>query len=405
MVRGTDATRSLATAKRIARALLSRLEASQNPHRAAELALLYAYLGDLSDLEDHKPVVVSLLHRAISLVARAPLPLHLQGVLGVAWVCSHLEGASAQTDSHAAIDDALLHELRSNPARLERYELLNGLVGVGLYLLERLPDARAAEILALLLDRLEDLSEVTTNGVRWFTPPALLSSNERRLSPYGHYALGMAHGVAGVVAFLARLSQTDVAVRRSTALLRAAAQDLARRATSERTPMYPRWAGPGVQPDFFFGWCWGDLGIATALYAAAGALRDSALRTTSLQVGLAAARVRTVPLRDASLCHGPAGHCHLFHRLYRATGLPPFRDAAIYWLSRALRWRRPGYPLAGYARREIDSAGRVTWDPDPSFLLGAAGIALALAAAATDREPHWDRLLLVSNDVTLHALP
>lgn len=394
-MRGVDATRSLDLANVIARGLLSRIETSQNPHRAAELALLYAYLGDLARPQDHEPIVVSLLDRAISLVARAPMPLRLQGVLGVAWVCCHLEGAGAQADSHAAIDDALIRELRSTPARLERYELLNGLVGIGLYLLERLPDARAAALLELLLDRLEDLSEATTNGVRWFTPPTHLSSDERRLSPRGHYALGMAHGVAGVVAFLARLSQTDIAVRRSTTLLRRATQDLVRRATSPTAPMFPRWIGPGAQPDFFFGWCWGDLGIAIALYAAAGALRDPMLRTSSLRIALAAARVRTVSLRDASLCHGPAGHCHLFHRLYRATGLLPFRSAADYWFSRALRWRCPGYPLAGYVRREIDSTGRVSWESDPSFLLGAAGIALALVAAATDRAPQWDRLLLV----------
>ena len=36
------------------------------------------------------------------------------------------------------------------------------------------------------------------------------------------------------------------------------------------------------------------------------------------------------------------------------------------------------------------------WIAEPSFLTGAAGIALALLAAATPREPRWDELLLVS---------
>jgi hypothetical protein len=43
-----------------------------------------------------------------------------------------------------------------------------------------------------------------------------------------------------------------------------------------------------------------------------------------------------------------------------------------------------------------DDAGNIEWHPDPGFLTGAAGIALALLAATTAVEPEWDRILLAS---------
>ena len=40
--------------------------------------------------------------------------------------------------------------------------------------------------------------------------------------------------------------------------------------------------------------------------------------------------------------------------------------------------------------------GAKEWRPDAALLTGAGGVALALAAAAGDDEPCWDRFLLVS---------
>jgi hypothetical protein len=44
----------------------------------------------------------------------------------------------------------------------------------------------------------------------------------------------------------------------------------------------------------------------------------------------------------------------------------------------------------------LGEGGEVRWDADPGLLTGAAGIALALDAATSNREPEWDRFMLVS---------
>ena len=42
-----------------------------------------------------------------------------------------------------------------------------------------------------------------------------------------------------------------------------------------------------------------------------------------------------------------------------------------------------------------DVGDDLDWRPDPGFLTGSAGVALALLAATTAVRPEWDRVLLV----------
>src|SRR5262249_14299323 len=95
------------------------------------------------------------------------------------------------------------------------------------------------------------------------------------------------------------------------------------------------------------------------------------------------------------LCHGAAGLGHLFNRLFQATGDEHLAEAARVWFRRTLDLRQPGRGIAGFEAGKGNAHRRLLWVDDPGLLQGAAGIALALLAAATPLEPGWDRLLLV----------
>ena len=101
-------------------------------------------------------------------------------------------------------------------------------------------------------------------------------------------------------------------------------------------------------------------------------------------------------VRDACLCHGAAGLAHLFNRMYQATGDDVLRQAALQWYRHVLAQRRPGAGVGGFLGWGGASAGGPAWSPDPTLLTGAAGIGLALLAAACTDEPRWDEFLLVS---------
>jgi hypothetical protein len=104
---------------------------------------------------------------------------------------------------------------------------------------------------------------------------------------------------------------------------------------------------------------------------------------------------------DAGLCIGAAGLGHLFNRLYQAWGEPRLAERSRFWFERALQMRRPGQGIAGYAAWMPDANDVDGWRDDPGVLMGAAGVALALLAAATPFEPAWDRMLLVQTPAPL----
>jgi hypothetical protein len=145
------------------------------------------------------------------------------------------------------------------------------------------------------------------------------------------------------------------------------------------------------------GWCSGDLGVALALLGAARATRQRDWEKEALVVARAAAArdPATCGVFDTGLCHGSAGVAHLLNRLHQATGEALFAEAARAWLRRLLGQREPG-GLGGFFVAQGRDPTRLTKQRVPGLLMGAAGIALVLLAAASDIEPEWDRVLLTS---------
>jgi hypothetical protein len=52
--------------------------------------------------------------------------------------------------------------------------------------------------------------------------------------------------------------------------------------------------------------------------------------------------------------------------------------------------------VAGFPAWESSTDGEGAWRAEPGILTGAAGVGLALLAAATPIAPAWDRMLLLS---------
>jgi lantibiotic modifying enzyme len=377
------------------------------------LALLHGYLAQAGCGQDHAATAVCLLQQATALVADEPVLASLySGLAGVGWALAHLGGRLPGLDAAddlAEIDEALLLHLEQSPWS-DDYDLIRGLVGLGVYALERLsPGAeapsRAAACLERVLDHLTETAERRPEGVTWFTKPAWLSAEARAKAPGGYYNLGLAHGVPGVVALLGQVGaatplspceRTEEGGRVRALLDGAVAWLLAQ----ERPGGFAGWVEPGKDADrpARLAWCYGDPGVAAALLGAARCVQEPAWERQALAIARRAARrpAEHAGVRDAGLCHGAAGLAHLFNRMYQATGEPELGEAARLWLMRTLQMRQPGRGVGGYEAWMRGDEGASAWVADGSLLVGAAGIALALLAAVTPVEPAWDRMLLVA---------
>ena len=314
---GDEAVRARALVDEIV-AALPELRDGSLADGAAGLALLHAYRGDDE---------ASLAALQLALEQVSVEPGLFSGATGIGFVLAHLE--AGDDEAMAVFDAAAARDLDK-----VGWELTRGAVGLGVYARERGDRALVARVVA----RLE---AVAADGWR---------AVDRDLSRYDD--LGLAHGVAGALAFLARAgASTDSAL----AWLRA-------RERPEGFPMTLERGGAALT-GHVDGWCYGDLSVAIALLAAGE--RDAARATAHRSVR------RTDATVEGGVCHGTAGRALIFQRLGLALADELLLDAA----------------RAEYAK--------VVAVAEPDWLGGNIGIALALLAAVDDREPAWARALLL----------
>jgi lantibiotic modifying enzyme len=379
---GDDADRAVRTIVTIAAQLARAADHAEVDlaHGAAGVAVFFEYLGSSGLGPSYAEQA---LERAFQAVADRPmLPGLHEGFTGIAWAAQHVLGDC--DDVVADVDSAVL-ELTSRAPWRGRYDLVSGLIGLGVYALERRPRGASEAILDSIVDRLDELAEPAGAGRSLRTPPEAVHFELRGVAGDGYYTTGVAHGVAAAIGLLGSVPG-DRASRLRQALAAWLASVADPQPDGSTYPPFVANRGPrsGLGRRGMV-WCSGDLGVAAALLRGGRAAGDRALE----ELALAAARratVRSLPgeVSEPTLCHGTAGLLHLFNRLYQATGQTVFRDAAAHWFEHtlALCERDDGALLSDLAR---DHRGLLT---------GAAGIGLALLAAIGDREPRWDIVLL-----------
>lgn len=369
----------------------------------AGVALFFAYLHAVRGDGASADRALAALGRSLAAVTEIRLmPALFMGFSGVGWVIEHLRQRffDGDDDLAAPVDDALRAILAEARAP-QPYELIGGLTGFGTYLLERLPHPGAHDSLRRIVDLLDAGAERSDDGVTWFTPAQWLSPSKRELMPRGCYDLGVAHGVAGVLGFLAAARRDGFDDPRILPLADGAVRWLlARKLASSGRSAFDAFHAPGREPEpTRTAWCYGDIGIAAVLLSAAQSFDRPEWQEEALAIArLAASRsIQSAQAIDPGLCHGTVGLGHIFNRFHQATGDPDMKAAALEWVRRALSMRRAGEGLAGllsWVRNPNSGAG--SWQREYGFLSGIAGYALALLAAVSEVEPAWDRALLTA---------
>jgi lantibiotic modifying enzyme len=369
LLHAAPARKALDTARAIARDLIDIELADPSLYSGhAGLVVLFDYLNRIDrGAWDH--AIAHHLKRALVRDPCRGVSL-MFGTLGVSWVLHELRDWLGGADPCAAVDRLLVAHLHEPNASIS-HDLANGLAGMAVYARARGLDDAIAAIRA----RLAGAAERTPAGATWKTRPEHMRPSARRDHPAGYYSLGVLHGVAGVIAVLARAGD-DLADD-------ALAWLLAQRAGDGRLP---RIVGEAPVADRAY-WCSGEIGIAGAFAATASARLAPAAT-------MLAERARCEPGNDAGLCHGVAGLAHVLNRLAQRTGSARYRALALDAIARTqarLDRRRRMMSVTAPGGPAWES-----WRARPFFLDGAAGVALALAAAATGVEPTWDRVLLLS---------
>ncbi len=374
-------------------------------------ALLMAYAAKALGAPDLLSEAMALLERGVETIRDRPRPPLYGGFTGLAWTIEHLqpwlrEATGDEDDVNAEVDEALLDLLHRHPWR-EDYDLVGGLVGYGIYALERMPRPSARRLLELILGHFEALATPFPDGISWHTPPHRLPPWQRALAPEGYFNQGLAHGTPGIVGLLGAMVAWGVEEPRARQLLEQAMAWIQARAQDPVHGAYlPTWVIPGdpkPEEGTRIAWCYGDLGAGLAILQAARCAQRPDWEAFALDMlRLTAQRpLADASINDACLCHGAAGNALLYYRAFQTTGEAPFREAALRYLQTIVDLHTPGQGTGGWLayhpdRRSPEGQELPPLVADPSFLEGTAGIALVLLTFLQGIEPHWDRAMMAS---------
>lgn len=378
----------------------------------AGIALAHAYLAPFFPRRKHGPAMQAMIEAGMEAIATSPSSPSLHsGFVGLAWVVQHLQGEETTgvealddaEDPNATIDAELSQWLDHSPWR-QPFDLIEGLVGLAIYGLERLPKESGRVLLEKIVDRLAEAADERPEGIAWATNTEWIPEIYRGDRPPRYYDVGLAHGQAGVLGILAAIASRGVAKAKAESLLeKGMAWLVANRLPENPLSAFPTWILPEKKPEpSRDAWCYGDPGIAVALLSGAQALGHKKWEEVGLDVARHAANRDPKETRcvDAGLCHGSFGDSQIFLRLHRMTGDKLFAQRARFYIERGIKQRfsQKGKGFAGFFAYDVGPDMKPRWQADPTFLTGGAGIALSLAAALSpeDEDPGWDRAMLMS---------
>jgi hypothetical protein len=392
LLEGTDRERALAAVDAIVTDLAAIDLDPTLYYGHAGVALLHGYRARCG-AADSLDAAAEHLGAAAEMFAEERAPWLARGFSGVAFAIAHLSDVvDTEPDTLPDLDAAIGNVVDRDPWPFA-WELMVGLIGLGVYGLERAATPEGRAIVARAAGHLGVIAERSHAGTAWRVtggdyPPELLAAN-----PDGFHSINIPCGLLGAIAFLAAARAIGIA---DASLLADSVAWLRVHDRSDDRHRYPGNVAAGWQDDdrMSRGWCAGDLAAGMTLVSAGLAAGESTWVAHGVAIAAHGARTGWTE-GDLSFCHGAIGHGHLLNRLAQATGSSELAELARAAYRSALAARTPGTGIGGFSRI---ARGAKSSDPEfaPSLQLGATGVALGLLAASCDLPPDWDRAFLMA---------
>lgn len=322
---------------------------------------------------------------------------HAGGLAGIGWSVEHLaQNEFIDTDTNDILEalDPYLHKTMVYDMKNGNYDFLHGAVGNGVYFLNRLKNPNAEKYLAELVDLLVEGAHRDDDGAyKW---ESVLNRDDGMKG----YNLSLSHGIAAIIAFLGKMYEAGIYKEKVKEVLDGSVQYLLKNQIDPKEfhCFFPSWISPG-QPHHRsrLAWCYGDLGVATALWQAAQSVNNkewAKIAEDALMLTTERTDIKDNSVIDAGLCHGGYGIAHMYARIWNYMGNEEFYKTARYWSDVALKQAVHSDGYAGYKAWHTEQYGG--WTLEPGFLEGICGIGMTIISLISDIEPKWDRTLLVS---------
>ena len=289
------------------------------------------------------------------------------------------------------------------------YDNIQGLSGVGRYLLEIKNDQGAIEalkgIISLFINMTKDISVYGEKVPGWYV------SNENQFLekdksdfPKGNFNCGLAHGITGPLALMSLALKNGIEINGQREAMQFIVDWIKNWYTDDYWP--DRLSFEEVTEGKLYhtyskrkGWCYGNPGVTRALFLAGQALDNDDITNLVLREysivneEIAKHKSEQWELYSPSFCHGKAGFLQIYIRLYK--DISDDNNSSInYLLNFLLESYRPDTP---FGFKDIEQKNEFFLEKDKVGLLeGVSGILLVLLSLCVKEEPWWDGVFLIS---------
>ncbi|MBL1220775.1 hypothetical protein JET18_08005 [Chryseobacterium sp. L7] len=272
--------------------------------------------------------------------------------------------------------DQILFGLMKSKINNKDFDSGTGALAAGYYYLARLKSgAEVQEYLSFLIHSIDEAAFKDEAGDYYWECPSL----------HNRVYLGISHGSALIISFLASLYEAGLETVLCEEIMRKAIAFLTKQyRESEYKGLFPNMIGDKVEP-MQFSLCYGDLGVGYALLRASQVLEDQAVGDFAHRI-LDDCLLRTKEdnlTLDGGVFYGAAGLAVTFDKLAKISGDNRFAERAEYWNDQILTYAVHTNDFAGFKSRIVED--NVLWQI--SFGWGLIGIGVTLMYFEEDSLP------------------
>lgn len=286
------------------------------------------------------------------------------------------------SDVKESFEEYLIRMMR-NDMLSGNHDFMHGALGIGLYFLKsKTHEEIIQELIAFLLNTSEIDSE--SGGVKW---------KSKIDEDFIGYNIALSHGMASIVLFLCRIIENGYGDDEVKELLTKTVKYMLYQEidVNEYGSFFPTYSKESSIPlsGSRLAWCYGDLGIAYAIFRAGEVVENQEWKDKGLNILLQSTN-RKNNVYEAGICHGCMSMVLIYNRMYRKTNIQIFSDEVGYWLQRSLKFSCFEDGPAGYK-----SYYKRNWVSDYSLLSGISGIGLNYLSYIEGCFNCWDEIFLL----------
>lgn len=314
------------------------------------------------------------------------------GISGMIWAYKHLiQYGLIDSDEDAMGElDGFIEQCMLTDMEYGNYDYLHGALGVAWTFLEFNKEGKYSASIEKCITTLERIaSTIDEKSIFW------IWTNSHGVTGISNF--GLSHGMSSILILLSECFRQGIEQERCHRLLTKALQHLRvhKRDKSLGNSLYPNTnMTDDLKRKGRLSWCYGDLGIALALWKVGEDTCNPALIEEATELVLLNAHRRDLKdneIADAPICHGASGLARIFKHFYSKTGNLALRETYLYWMEQTLQFDEKK-DLTGYRAYRTDRPSELL----PTLLEGVAGIGLVLMSELTEEKLHWDRCLLLT---------